>query len=97
MSEDKLRVDVVSKTGKIWHGRASYVAIPAVDGSLGVLPGRQPVLAVLSPGLVEITRTGKDVVLIDVAQGFASVDQDVVTVVVDTGQVADKSAAAETQ
>lgn len=84
---DKLRVEVVGKTGSLWKGRASYVAIPAVDGSLGILPGRQPILSVLSDGVVEISRTGSDDVLVNVDGGFASVDQDFVTVVVENGSI----------
>ncbi len=87
MSEDRLRVEVVGKTGPIWSGRASYVSIPAVDGRLGILGGRQPVLAVLSPGDVEIQAGDDQPVVIEVEAGFASVDDDFVTVVVDGGKL----------
>ncbi len=84
---DKLHVEVVGKTGSLWKGKASYVAIPAVDGSLGVLPGRQPILSVLSEGVVEISRTDREPVLVNVDGGFASVDRDFVTVVVEQGSI----------
>ncbi len=84
---DKLHVEVVGKTESLWKGRSSYVAVPAVDGSLGILPGRQPILTVLSAGTVEISRTDGDDVLVDIDGGFASVDQDFVTVVVENGSL----------
>ena len=44
-SGKSLQVEVVSHEGRLWHGAASAVQIPTVDGSLGILPGRQPLLA----------------------------------------------------
>src|SRR5690606_41487767 len=50
-----LNVEVVSPARVLWSGEASMVSAPAADGSMGVLPGHQPVLAVLRNG-VEIGR-----------------------------------------
>ena len=47
-SGKSLQVEVVSHEGRLWHGAAASVQFPTVDGSLGVLPGRQPLLAQLS-------------------------------------------------
>lgn len=92
MSETHLHIDVVNRHTTLWSGEAEYVSIPAVDGKLGVLPGRQPVLAVLASGDLEVTGVvgGEGEarnVRIEVAGGFASVDSDFVTVVVDEGSV----------
>lgn len=88
MSDAGLRVDVVSRTKLLWKGRASYVAIPLEDGSLGILRGRQPLLSTLGTGVVEITVPGKDTpVLVEVNGGFASLDSDFVTVVAEGGKV----------
>ncbi|MGC5628370.1 F0F1 ATP synthase subunit epsilon [Georgenia sp. Z1344] len=76
-----LTVDVVSPTGVLWSGEASSVVVPAAAGELGVLPGREPVLAVLTQGTARVTSGGSTVSL-DVHGGFVSVDDDVVTVVV---------------
>ncbi|MFT0762765.1 hypothetical protein [Scrofimicrobium sp. R131] len=84
----RLSIEVVNRTSTLWEGEADYVSIPALDGRLGVLPGRQPVLAVLNTGNVEVR--GADPggeVNISVSGGFASVDDDFVTVVVDEGTV----------
>ncbi len=86
MPKEELRVEVVSKIEPLWSGKASYVSIPAVDGRLGVLKGRQPVLAVLEAGAVEIeTSTGTVIVTVD--GGFASVDSDFVTIVAEGGTI----------
>ncbi len=85
MSEDKLQVEVVSKTRPLWSGYAHYVSVPAIDGRLGILTGRQPLLAVLDTGEVEIQREDREPVILDVNGGFVSVDSDFVTVVVEDG------------
>lgn len=80
-----MKVEVVSTTEPLWQGEASSVVVPAANGDLGILTGREPVLAVLRPGTVRITPTTGSVVTVDVSEGFVSVDEDVVTVVLESG------------
>ncbi len=89
MAEAKLRVEVVSRTTSLWRGQANHVSIPAEDGRLGILAGRQPVLAVLQEGNVLISHPDSQDVVVKVESGFASVDSDFVTIVVEGGQVQD--------
>lgn len=81
----ELSVEVVSRYGgTAWEGRAYSVTVPLVDGVLGVLPGRQPVLALLGRGPVRVSdQAGQVLAEVQVAGGFCSVDQDVVTVAAD--------------
>ncbi len=85
-SGKSLQVEVVSHEGRLWHGAALSVQIPTVDGSLGILPGRQPLLAQLGGGTVTVTCSG-EVVSFEVSGGFASVDSDFVTLVADSATV----------
>lgn len=79
-----LTVEVVSSDRVRWEGEASAVSIPTVEGDVGILTDHQPLLAVLRPGKVRITRLrGGDKVEIGVEGGFLSVDQNHVTVVID--------------
>lgn len=78
-----LRVDIVSRAADVWCGEATAVTVPAAHGELGILPGRQPILAALGVGVVRVnTATGQELSF-DVQGGFATVDGDTVTVVVD--------------
>ena len=86
-SAKSLQVEVVSHEARLWHGAASAVQIPTVDGGLGVLPGRQPLLAQLREGTVTVSRAD-EVVSFQVSGGFASVDSDFITVVADRATVA---------
>lgn len=83
-----LAVEIVAPDRVLWEGEASMVSAPASDGSLGVLPGHQPVLAVLRSGIVKITTTAQETVEIEVDGGFLSVDHNTVTVVLDATAIA---------
>ena len=85
-SGKSLQVEVVSHEGRLWHSAALSVQIPTVDGSLGILPGRQPLLAQLGDGTVTVTCSG-EVVSVEVSGGFASIDSDFVTLVADSATV----------
>ena len=85
-SGKSLQVEVVSHEGRLWHGAALSVQLPTVDGSLGVLPGRQQLLSQMGEGSVTVT-CSDEVVSFQVTGGFASVDSDFVTVVADHATV----------
>lgn len=78
-----LIVEVVAPDRVLWQGEATEVSAPAAEGSMGVLPGHQPVLSVLQPGVVKIKPTQGESVEVEVEGGFFSVDTDRVTVVID--------------
>ncbi|WP_072342166.1 F0F1 ATP synthase subunit epsilon [Actinomyces urinae] len=83
-----LQVEVVTRTERLWHGLASSVVVPSVEGDLGVLVGRAPLLAVLRPGSVAIETESEGRKIVEVSGGFASVDSDFVTIVVEQGNFA---------
>lgn len=78
-----LNVEVVATDRTVWSGEASAISAPAADGSIGILPGHQPVLAVLRPGKVDISPASGEKMELDVSGGFVSVDHDTVTIVID--------------
>lgn len=77
-----LEVDVVAADRRVWRGDARMVSAPAADGDIGILPGHTPVLAVLRTGVVRITATDGSLRSVQVDEGFLSVDDDKVMVVV---------------
>ena len=70
-----LSVEVVSRHGgTVFAGEAERVSVPLIDGELGVLPGRQPILALLGRGTVRIVvQHGPPAPIVD-AGGFFSFD-----------------------
>lgn len=78
-----LSVEVVSSTGEAWTGEVTQVSVPLINGELGVLPGHQPLLAVLGSGPVRLSPVDGQMHRIEVSGGFCSVDHDVVTIAAD--------------
>lgn len=78
-----LEVSFVTADRTVWTGKASRVVVPAIDGSMGILPQMQPTLAILDHGIVRIIAEDGDVMQRDVVGGFVSVDHDIVTIGVD--------------
>ena len=78
-----LEVTFVTADRTVWTGQAAQVVVPAVDGSMGILPQMQPTLAILGTGSVRIISQDGSVEELSVEGGFVSVDSDVVTIGVD--------------
>jgi F-type H+-transporting ATPase subunit epsilon len=76
-----LSVDIVASDRTLWVGEASQVSAPSVEGSIGLLPGHEPILSVLGPGHIKVVEIGGEERLFDIVGGFISFDHDVVTIV----------------
>ncbi|NMA78199.1 MAG: F0F1 ATP synthase subunit epsilon [Actinomycetales bacterium] len=87
-----LDVTFVTADRTVWTGQAAQVVVPAVDGSMGILPQMQPTLAILGTGAVRIISQDGDVQELAVEGGFVSVDSDVVTIGVDDAKPVDSAA-----
>lgn len=81
-----MRVEIVSTEELLWEGEATFVAVPADEGEMGILPGRQPVLAVLRPGTVRITPKVGEQLRFVITSGFVSMDEDL-EIVVNTAEM----------
>lgn len=76
-----LKVSMVAADRKVWEGEASFVKARTVAGELGIMPGHQPLLGVLSHGEVSITDASGQRHTVQADSGFLSVDSDIVTIV----------------
>jgi F-type H+-transporting ATPase subunit epsilon len=76
-----LNVSVVSADREIWSGEASMVVARTVEGQIGILPGHEPMLAVLATGEVRVTLPGGEKVTANADDGFLSVQSNVVQIV----------------
>lgn len=68
-----LVVTVLGRERERWAGRARQVVVPGTAGGIGVLPGRQPVVAMLRAGDVRIQDISGAWHVIAIAGGFATV------------------------
>jgi F-type H+-transporting ATPase subunit epsilon len=76
-----LNVSLVSADQSVWSGEAKMVVARTTEGEIGLLPGHEPMLAILGTGEVRITLTDGSSVTADAAEGFLSVEHDTVTIV----------------
>ncbi len=77
----ELTVSVVSADAEIWSGSARQVVARTQVGQIGILVGHEPVLGVLAEGEVRVTTTDGELITVNAADGFLSVQNDIVTVV----------------
>jgi F-type H+-transporting ATPase subunit epsilon len=77
----ELHVALVSVEREIWSGEAHTVIAKTTEGEIGILPGHEPILAILGRGEVRVTGTDGQVVTAHADDGFLSVEHDTVTVV----------------
>ncbi|BDS48803.1 MULTISPECIES: F0F1 ATP synthase subunit epsilon [Rhodoluna] len=76
-----LRVELVAAEKAVWSGEAKMVVAKTVEGEIGLLPGHEPMLAILSSGEVRITLEDGNVIKASAEEGFLSVEHNVVSVV----------------
>jgi F-type H+-transporting ATPase subunit epsilon len=76
-----LHVELVAADQAVWTGDAKMVVAKTVEGEIGLLPGHEPMLAILASGEVRITLEGGEIIKASAEDGFLSIEKDVVTVV----------------
>lgn len=82
-----LQVTVVSATAEVWSGDASMIVAKTTEGEIGILPGHEPLLAILAAGEVRITTESGERVTARAEDGFLSVDNNRVNVVAGLAEV----------
>ena len=84
----ELNVAVVSAERAIWQGQAKSVVAKTPDGEIGIMPGHEPVLALLVESPLRIEQTDGSKVLVAVHGGFFSVDSNNVNVIAEVAELA---------
>ena len=90
-----LTVRVIAADKTVWDASADEVILPSTTGQLGILSGHAPLLTALEVGVMRV-RADKTWVPIALLGGFAEVDKNEVTVLVngaERGDTIDKEAA----
>lgn len=77
----ELTVSVVSADREVWSGVARQIVARTTEGEIGILPGHEPILGILSAGEVRITPVQGAVIIAQAEDGFLSVENDTVTIV----------------
>lgn len=81
-----LKVEVVAVDRLVWEGDAKSVVVKTLEGTMGILPGHEPVLAILADSAVRVEVSGGDVELFAVHGGFFSLDTDTIKILAETAE-----------
>ncbi|MBN2644522.1 MAG: F0F1 ATP synthase subunit epsilon [Desulfuromonadaceae bacterium] len=86
---EKLKLEMVTPYKKVLSEEVDEIIAPGVVGELGLLPGHTPLLTTLKVG--ELTyRKGSASFHVAVNWGYVEVEEDAVTVLVETAEPADE-------
>jgi len=85
-----LTVSVVAADKEVWSGQASIVIAKTTEGEIGILPGHEPMLALLAQGEIEVRITPLDgpKVSVNADNGFLSVENNNVAIVAALAELA---------
>jgi F-type H+-transporting ATPase subunit epsilon len=89
MLPESITLDVVTPDKRLCSLTVDEVVLPGSEGSLGVLPGHAPLLTALEVGPL-MYRRGTEKAYMAVAEGFAEVLPDRVTVLAHVGERAEE-------
>lgn len=83
-----LKVRVIASNKTVWDSVADEVILPSTTGQLGILSGHAPLLSALDIGVMQVRpQSQKDWLPIALMGGFAEVDNNEVTILVNGGEV----------
>lgn len=80
-----LKVQVITPDKTAWDSDAEEVILPSTTGQLGILSGHAPLLTALDTGVMRV-RPDKDWVAIALMGGFAEVENNEVTILVNAAE-----------
>lgn len=83
-----LTVRVISPDKTVWDSSAQEVILPSTTGQLGILSDHAPLLSALDVGVMRV-RPDKEWVAIAVLGGFAEVENNKVTILVNGAELGD--------
>ena len=83
-----MKLEIVTAEQVVYSEDVDVLVAPGVDGELGILPRHAPLLTVLQPGEIRVTKDGQES-FIAVSGGFLEVMSDTVTILADTAEKSD--------
>ncbi|MDB9495858.1 ATP synthase F1 subunit epsilon [Spirulina major CS-329] len=84
-----LSVRVIAPDKTVWKGEAQEVILPSITGQIGILGGHAPLLTALDIGVMRV-RAEKDWQTIALMGGFAEVEHNQVTILVNGAEQGSK-------
>lgn len=89
LTRKKFHVQIVTPYELFYEGDIHSLVLPAVDGEIGILSGRTPVIIALNPGELRM-QYDEDELTLAVASGYSEIESDSAVVVVNSAEWPDK-------
>jgi len=86
----RLGVRILTPEGSVYQGNATMVIAPSVLGEVGILPRHAPLIAFLKPGETRVKTLDDQTIVMATAEGYLSVEEDQVLVLVEQAERADE-------
>jgi F-type H+-transporting ATPase subunit epsilon len=83
-----INISFISQEKTLFEGQAEMVVMDGKEGQLGIVKGHSPLLAILKPGPVRMISSDTEEIFFTEG-GFAEVQPDSITILVDSAQRAD--------
>jgi len=84
-----IKCDIVTQERSLFSGEVDYISLPGVDGRMGILPDHSPMLTNLDFGEIMVRdKNGES--FFAIGGGFAEIQPDAVTILVDSAERADE-------
>ena len=84
-----LHVNIIAPDRSVWDANAEEVILPSSTGQLGILKGHAPLLTALDIGVMRV-RVDKDWIPVVLMGGFAEVENDELTILVNGAEEGSK-------
>lgn len=79
-----MELKLITPHETLYEGTAEAVTLPSVDGEITILPGHAALLSRLKQGKMKARGTTQTLAAVSVEKGFVEVQNNVVTVLVET-------------
>lgn len=83
-------LEIIALDRVFYRGEFKMLVVPAMDGELGIMPHRQPVVAAIKAGELRLTTEETGELLVAVGDGLMEVSEQKVRVLVDFAERADE-------
>ena len=90
MARTKFQAEVLTPEGEVFSGEVEMVSTRTVVGSIGILAGHEPVLAMLEPTELRLYRSDSEIVRFAQAEGYLQFADDRALVLVEEAIEPDK-------
>lgn len=84
--QKRLAVKVLTPEGPVYDGVGTMVIAPSIAGEVGVLPRHAPLIAFLRVGETRINRGEDDTIVFATTEGYMSVEEDQVLILVEQAE-----------